>query len=79
MRTPGPRLLLVEDARLVHDVLYEALVAAGFEVDTAQTATEAIEWLSTRQYAVIIADCVLPDLTPLDWLAAIRGAAPEYP
>jgi DNA-binding response OmpR family regulator len=48
-------------------------------VDTAQTATEAMELLAGRRYAAIVADCVLPDLPPLDWLAALRGAAPGMP
>jgi DNA-binding response OmpR family regulator len=46
-------------------------------VDTAQTATEAVEKLATRRYAAIVTDCVLPDLAPLDWLAAVRRAAPD--
>ncbi len=44
---------------------------------TAPTATEALELLDGRQYAVIAADSFLPDLSPLDWLAALRGAG--YP
>jgi DNA-binding response OmpR family regulator len=79
MRKPALRLLLVEDARLVREALSESLVAAGFAVDPASTAAEAVEWLSTRRYAAIVADCVLPDLSPSDWLAAIRGAAPATP
>jgi DNA-binding response OmpR family regulator len=77
--TPEPRLLLVEDARPVREALSESLTAAGFEVDTAETATRALEWLSTRRYAAIVADWVLPDLSPSDWLATIRGAAPTTP
>jgi DNA-binding response OmpR family regulator len=79
MPTPRRRLLLVEDARLVREVLSESLTQADFHVDTAGTATEAMEWLSIRRYAAIVADGILPDLSPMDWLAAIRGAAPETP
>jgi DNA-binding response OmpR family regulator len=68
---------LVEDAAPVLDVLREALERAGFAVDTARTATETMGSLTARRYAAIVADCMLPDLTPLDWLAALRGAAPH--
>jgi two-component system, OmpR family, response regulator len=73
-------MLLVEDSRLlVLDVLRDALVLAGFEVESAQTATEAVGRLIRREYAALVADCVLPDVPPLDWLAAARAAAPGTP
>jgi DNA-binding response OmpR family regulator len=61
------------------EVLREVLGRTGFEVDTAQTATEAAERLTARRYAAILSDCVLPDLPPLGWLAVARGAAPTTP
>jgi DNA-binding response OmpR family regulator len=70
-----PRVLVVEDVEPLRDVLRHA----GFEVDTAATATEALDRLATLRYALIIADCVLPGLPVLDWLAALRGAAPTTP
>jgi DNA-binding response OmpR family regulator len=76
---PRPRLLLVEDDDAVREVLCESLEQAGFAVDTAQTAAEGVEKLATRRYAAIATDCVLPDLAPLDWLAALRGSAPVIP
>ena len=76
---PRRRLLLVEAARLVRDVLYDRLVDAGFDVDTARTSTEAVERLTDQRYAAIVTDCVLPNLAPIDWLGAIRGVAPDTP
>lgn len=58
-------------------VLRDVLWRAGFEVESAETATEAINLLATRRYAVVLADCFLPDLPPLDWLAALRSVAPR--
>ncbi len=77
--TRQPRVLLVDDASPVLRVLRDTLAQAGFEVATAPTATEALELLNGRQYAVIAAESFLPDLSPLDWLAALRGAAPGTP
>ncbi len=79
MTEPVPRLLVVDNTGLVRDVLWEILEHAGFALDTAQTASEAVERLTTRRYAAIVADCLLPDLLPLDWLAAARGTAPGTP
>jgi DNA-binding response OmpR family regulator len=71
--------LLVEDTAAVRDLVRESFEGAGFEVDTAQTATEGAERLAARGYAAILSDCVLPDLPPLEWLAVARGAAPTTP
>ena len=79
MRTPGPRLLLVEDALPVLEVLRVNLESAGFMVDTARTAATALELLTGRRYAAIVIDCALPDLPSLDWLAAVRSVAPMTP
>jgi DNA-binding response OmpR family regulator len=79
MPKPGLRLLLVEDTVPVLAILRASLQSAGFQVDTARTAAEAMAQLVVRRYAAIITDCDLADLSPLDWLAAIRGAAPGTP
>jgi len=70
---------MVEDAGSVLAVMRGALERGGFEIETAGTAIEAIGLLATERYAVIVADCFLPDLRPLDWLAAVRSAAPATP
>ena len=46
------RILVVEDAPALLDLFRDALDPAGFEVDTAATATEALNRLATRRYAV---------------------------
>jgi two-component system, OmpR family, response regulator len=56
------RVLVVEDSASVLAMLYDTLQIAGFEVETAQTATEAVLLLTQHQYAAIVADCFLPDL-----------------
>ena len=76
---PRPRILLVEDTDAVLGLVRDSFEDAGFEVDAAQTATEATERLAARRYAAILSDCVLPDLPPLEWLAVARGTAPSAP
>jgi DNA-binding response OmpR family regulator len=77
--TMRPTILLVEDTAAVLDLVRESFERAGFEVDVAQTATDAAERLTARRYAAILSDCVLPDLPPLEWLAVARSVAPNTP
>jgi DNA-binding NtrC family response regulator len=74
-----PRLLLIEDDHSLRGIMREILARGGFEVETASRAAEAVNLLATHRYAAIVSDCRLPDLLPLDWLAALRGAAPTTP
>jgi DNA-binding response OmpR family regulator len=79
MRKAGLRLLLVEDTVSMLDSLRASLQCAGFHVDTARTAAEAMEQLVVRRYTAIVIDCDITELSPLDWVAVLRGAAPGTP
>jgi DNA-binding NtrC family response regulator len=74
-----PLLLVVDDADAVAGAFSLILARAGFEVETVATATDALDLIAARRYAVILADCLLPDLPVLEWLTALRGAAPTTP
>jgi DNA-binding response OmpR family regulator len=78
MEASRPRVLVVDDIDS-RRIFRDALRPAGFDVDTAATASTALDRLATRHYAVIVADCTLPGLAPLDWLAVLRGAALSTP
>jgi len=51
---PQPRGLIVKDAGPVRDPFRDALGHAGFEVDIAATATEALDRLATRRDPVTL-------------------------
>jgi DNA-binding response OmpR family regulator len=71
-------ILLVEDEPLIRMVTAETLADAGFVVEEAENATEAMEKMNAGVDAVII-DLGLPD-RPGDVLAGeIRQMAPELP
>ena len=74
-----PRVLLIASSAVERGARHQALTGAGFDVETAQTATEAVEWLARRPYAAIVTDGYVPDMPPLDWLAALRGVATTTP
>ncbi len=75
--TRKSRVLLVEDDPAVRSALLGALEAAGFEAMGAADAAEALGVLAQHRVTVVVADYnLLPGVTGLDLLAAIRGAAP---
>jgi DNA-binding response OmpR family regulator len=72
------RILLVEDELLISMVTAELLGDAGFLVEEAATATEAVEKLTVR-FAAAIVDIGLPD-RPGDVLAReLREAQADMP
>jgi DNA-binding NtrC family response regulator len=58
-----PRLLLVEDDPDVRLLVEHVLVDAGYEVDTAATASGGAELLRQRRYDLVLTDGRLPDGT----------------
>ena len=56
------RALLVEDERVVGDLLAEFLTLEGYAVDRATNGREALELVRRQTYAVIISDVRMPDV-----------------
>jgi PAS domain S-box-containing protein len=69
----GHRLLVIEDDHDVQAQLVQALLDAGFQVDAASTAAQALTRAQDRAYDAITLDLVLPDQRGLDVLASIRN------
>ena len=51
-----PRVLVLDDEKLIRWSLKQLLSEEGYEVDTAATADEALRLAETRNYALIITD-----------------------
>ena len=62
------------DAR-VREVLIQRLRGRGFDADSAQTASEAFDLLSTAIYDVILIDIVMPKNASFDVMRMMRGLA----
>ncbi len=62
-----PRVLIAEDDELIREILKEALVRQGLEVDTAADGQEALERLrhSRADYRILIFDLVMPKVSGL--------------
>lgn len=71
----GKRLLLVEDNELNREIAEELLIENGFEVETAEDGTEAVEMVknSGGKYDLILMDVQMPIMNGYDATRAIRA------
>ena len=71
------RVLIVDDAPDVTEMLATFLRHAGFEAVMAFSAGEALEVAQTEQFAIVISDIGMPGMNGYDLAIALR-ALPEY-
>jgi two-component system response regulator PilR (NtrC family) len=74
------RILIVDDEEVLRDVLDAVLRREGFDVLSASTGEEALNYLdSTEEVDLVILDVMLPGISGIDTLRAIRIANPTLP
>jgi DNA-binding response OmpR family regulator len=71
------RLLLVEDYPPLRESLFQGLQEAGFAVDATGNGKEGLWYASSNDYDVIILDIMLPGMSGLEILKAIRTAGKQ--
>jgi two-component system KDP operon response regulator KdpE len=69
----GERVLVVDDEPQILRALQTTLRGAGYEVETAATAGEALTAAALRLPQAVILDLVLPDGSGIDVLRELRG------
>ena len=67
-----PRILIIEDEKLIRWSLRQRFSEEGYQVDDAENATEGLDKLSRATYDLVMLDYKLPDLSGLDVLRRIR-------
>ena len=72
-REGAPEILVVEDNPTDQALIVEALVAAGFSVETAATGAQALARLRDRKFDALTLDLLLPDMSGVDLLARVRA------
>lgn len=73
MDAPGPRrILIVDDEPGLRLSLRQALLADGRRVDVAASGEEALRREAESDYEVIVSDLMMPGLSGLDLLRALR-------
>jgi CheY-like chemotaxis protein len=71
------RALLVEDERVVGELLAEYLTLEGYEVDRAMDGRQALELLRQRTYALIVSDVRMPNVDGPTLYYELRAVSPE--
>lgn len=76
-----PLLLLVEDEPALRTLLVRFLERAGYRLEAAGTAAEALAAYleSPHRFAAAVLDLTLPDMPGLALLDALRGVHPTLP
>jgi len=72
-----PRVLIIESNDVLRVMLFTVLRHQPLSVDTASTAEEALERVSSCDYALIVLDLDLPDSEAEIFLAQFRSDRPQ--
>jgi two-component system, cell cycle response regulator len=70
------RILVVEDDSFFREVFTDLLKADGYAVDVAASGEEALEKIRRSPYQLVVTDLVMPDVTGLDILSAVKRHDP---
>ena len=70
--TEGARILVVDDERVIREILAEFLALEGFNVHTVEDGEKALTELRLRPYDLLITDLKMPKLSGLQLLEKIE-------
>ena len=73
------RILIVDDEEVLRDVLDAVLRREGFDIITAASGEEALSVLDAEEVDLVILDVMLPGISGIDTLRAIRISNPALP
>lgn len=76
---PLSRVLTIEDDAAIRRGIVDALSFAGYEVIQAANGDEGCQTAIAREYDLLLLDMVLPGMSGLEILAAVRNARPTLP
>jgi EAL domain-containing protein (putative c-di-GMP-specific phosphodiesterase class I) len=72
-------VLVVDDERVLLDVLESQLTEAGWQVDTASHGREALRLVDGKRYEVVLTDIDMPGMTGVELLREIRARDLDVP
>jgi putative nucleotidyltransferase with HDIG domain len=72
-----PRILVVDDEKVIRDMLADFLGMEGYSVRTAEDGTSALGELTRNHYDVVISDLKMPKMGGIALLDEISKAAPN--
>src|SRR3954462_236170 len=72
-----PRLLILDEDRIILQSLSQFLRREGYEVRTTDSAPDAISILESNPVELLLADINMPGIKPADFLRDIRKRFPH--
>jgi response regulator RpfG family c-di-GMP phosphodiesterase len=72
-----PRILVVDDEKVIREILADFLSMEGFWVRTAEDGSNALVELSRQHYDLVLSDLKMPNMGGLELLEAIRKHTPQ--
>jgi DNA-binding NtrC family response regulator len=77
--TPAARILIVDDEVAVVELLRDCFLRAGYRVDTALHAGDALTLIEHDPPSLVLLDLAMPGMDGIQVLARIRATHPETP
>lgn len=74
-QTKGRSVLCIEDERFISELYTRALNKAGYTVTVEADGNKALAAAQTNQYDIILLDLMVPNLTGIEILRALRDPA----
>ncbi|MFO8057337.1 MAG: response regulator [bacterium] len=68
----SPRILVVDDEKVIRDILSDFLSDEGFLVTTTEDGNQALEELESQPYDLVITDLMMPEIGGLELMEEIR-------
>lgn len=79
MQIDGRRVLVVDDDTHIRNLLREFLTRCGYVVDCAGNGEEAISFLRSNDYNILITDYMMPGINGIDLIKKIRNLKMSLP
>lgn len=71
------RILLVEDNEALRELFAAVFTTAGYQLHTARDGREALAWLASEKFDVLISDLWMPELDGPELCARVKEIDPE--
>src|SRR5579862_2331921 len=72
-RTPGPRILVVDDDRAIRELIGRALADVGYCADFAENGEAGLTLAADQDYDLVILDLVMPDMDGRAFLGRLQS------
>lgn len=71
------RILVIDDEEIVRVSCKRTLVPEGYEVDTAASGAEGLEFFGKSKYDLVLIDLKMPGMDGIEMLVNIKRQRPE--